>query len=268
MDRSQFDEAYREYERKMILFEEGPTTTHFEQLKGVGIELPVPDSISDAEMRRKLWEVLAGLARFRAFLDYTDHLSDRELYAKLWNEILRQETPVHNEAGFNAHLDVVSIGGDDEEDKVYLKYFADDKERELWSPEFPEMPPHEEPPFNRDRFLPRPAYEVGPEALEWLGATWNRSAFATNRFGTTRQALEFVQQLYAAGTTNVTVDNILFLPNHDWTPYADTLVVTLPADQSMRRELFELIEQVGRPDEGDDESLIDDGQQSVRLWWD
>jgi hypothetical protein len=65
----------------MALFEDGPTTTRFEQLIAAGIELPDPDAIADADVRSKLWQVLAELAKWRTFLNETNHLSGRELYA-------------------------------------------------------------------------------------------------------------------------------------------------------------------------------------------
>src|SRR5262245_55301691 len=90
----QFDRgAYEDYARKMDQFVYGPTTTYFEQLISKGIELPAPDAISDADIDKKLWEVMAGLTSMRVYLDCTDHLSDRELYATLWSRHLRGETP-------------------------------------------------------------------------------------------------------------------------------------------------------------------------------
>lgn len=266
------EEAYREYARKMRLFEDGPTTTNFQQLIEKGVELPEPDSVGDADIRTKLWEVLAGLAELRVYLDHTDHLSDRELYAKLWRDTLRSDVPAIDEIGFNSQVQLLLCTGDEPETSLYLRYFADEAWRTDWQKDNPdyEMPPHEDPPFNRDCFIPCPDYEGLPEAAEWLRANWGSSAFASNRFGATAHALKFVEQLYAAGATMVAIDNIMILPNHDWTPYADTLIVMLPDDRACRRELFELIEHDGRPDEWDksDEPLSDFGQNSVRLWWD
>ena len=117
--------------------------------------------------------------------------------------------------------------------------------------------------------LPRPHCEQGPEALTWLRATHNDSALATNRFSTTGNAVTFVEQLYAAGATDVRIDNIMMLPNHRWTPYADALIVDLPDDGRKRHELLELIEHVGRPDEDAGEPPPDFiGPSSVRMWWD
>ena len=264
-------ELYEDYARKWRLIEEGPTTTDFEKLLAIGIQLPEPSSIADADLKGKLWEVLAGLNKLGVYLNHTDHLSDRELYAKLWNEILTAEVPQFDEFGSN-HVTVLHPG-DDADDRLYLKYFADEEWREHWLKDYPgyAMPPHEDPPFNRDILLPNPI-EGLPEAEAWLRANWGESAFATNRFGTTPAALKFVEQLYAAGATEIGVDNIMMVPSDNWTPYADTLIVRLPEDPARRREVFELIKDVGQPDEdGPDpieQQLADCGQSSVRLWWD
>jgi hypothetical protein len=268
-DPATFKQEYEEYARKMDLFMDGPTTTHFEQLRDAGVELPEPDAVDDADLRRKLWEVIAGLAKLRVFLDHTNHLTDRELYSKLWHEILRVETPAIDEIGFSTH---VQPDFPDSEDglQTHLKYYAGDAERESWSKDFPgdSMPAHQDPPFHRDDLLPGPAETVA-EAAAWLRANWGETAFAANRFGATENALAFVNQLYEAGATQVCVDNEMMLPNHDWTPYADTLLVRMPEEPHKRRALFELMEHTGRPDEGGgDWPLIDCGQPQVQLWWD
>ncbi len=105
------DRNYQEFARKMALFEDGPRTTRFEQLIAAGIELPDPDAITDADVRSKLWQVLAELAEWRTFLDETDHLSDRELYATLWRDVLRADVPAIDEIGFNHCVDLLSNGG-------------------------------------------------------------------------------------------------------------------------------------------------------------
>ncbi len=105
---------------------------------------------------------------------------------------------------------------------------------------------------NRDCLLPRPDYEKGPEAREWLRANWSESALATNRFHDTAHALAFVEELYAAGAQEVWVDGLMWLLNHDWTPYANTLMVDLPAEPERRHALFELMEHTGQPDEQDE----------------
>ena len=264
-------EKWAEHERRLRLWEDGPTTTNFEQLLAQGTQLPKPSSISDADIRTRLWEVLAGLAKLRVYLDHTDHLSDRELYAKLWNEILTQEVAAVEP--FGDECVQVLHSGDPMDDELYLKYFADDDERSYWVKDNPgcDIPPREETPFDRDCLLPFAHCTGMPEAEGWLQANWSESAFASNRFATTAAALRFVQQLYAAGATEIGIEQVI-VPSHDWTPYADALIVRLPEDPSKRRKLFTLMRDVGQPDEDGgepiEEFLSDRGQSSVRLWWD
>lgn len=271
IDPKECKDSYEEYARKMDLFMDGPTTTYFQQLLDAGIKLPEPDSVSDAEIRTKLWEVIAGLAKVRAFLERTNHLNDRELYAKLWQEVLRGDTPAIDEIGFSSHLDLVRAGEDDADTEVYLKYYADEADRERWHLDSPadNMPAREAPLFSRDDLLPGPREAVS-EASAWLRANWNQHAFAVNRFDTTMNAIAFVGELYALGATHVCIDNAVMLPNHDWIPYADTLLVGVPEDQEQRSALFDFMKNVAKPDDdrGDDHSLIDCGQKEVRLWWD
>jgi hypothetical protein len=159
------DDEYRGFVRKMGLIENGPTTTNFAQLIAHGIQLPEPDSISDADISAKLWEVIAGLSRLRVYLDRTDHLNDRELYATLWRDVLRTDVPAVDEIGFNNHVGLLSTGSE-EQTAVYLRYYADEGERRDWMKDFPDwdLPPHEATPYDRDRLLPRPRHEHGPES--------------------------------------------------------------------------------------------------------
>jgi hypothetical protein len=178
------------------------------------------------------------------------------------------EVPAIDEIGFNNHAGLLSPGSE-KQMEVYLRYYADEDERKDWVRDSSDcdLPPHEDPPYNRDRLLPRPCHEHGPEALEWLRANPNPSLLATNRFSAPDEAVTFVEALYAAGATNVVIGNILMLPNDRWAPYADMLLVDLLADHAQRREVFDLVEKIGRRDE-EDEPLIDCGQSTIRLWWD
>ena len=78
-------------------------------LSGCGGSAPDPDAINDADIGAKLWEVIAGLSRLRVYLDQTDHLNDRELYATLWRDVLRLDVPAIDEIGFNNHVSLLSL---------------------------------------------------------------------------------------------------------------------------------------------------------------
>lgn len=148
--------------KEVVEYEEAPWTTHFAQLERAGISLPAPETLNDVDLNAKLWEVINKLAQLRIFLEDTDHLSDRELYTKLWTEELREETKdIILGQDSACHYQLLS-GGSEEDTYLYLKYFAGEKWRQDWMKDFPEyvLPEHVDPPYDRDRFLPQPSYRL------------------------------------------------------------------------------------------------------------
>jgi len=147
----------------VVDYEKAPLTTNFKQLEEAGIQLPAPETLHDQQLTKKLWEVIHALALLRVFLEDTDHLSDRELYTKLWSDMLREEVkamPPDPDGAY--HLS--PLGGCSDEDlQLQMKYYADEEWRRSFQEEFPDfqMPEHEDPPYDRDRLLPQPNYD-GP----------------------------------------------------------------------------------------------------------
>ena len=162
MENGKFDPAeMSEWERHMRAVDDGPFTTDFDKLIQRGVQLPEPAALDDEALTAKLWEVINALAMLRTFLERTDHLSDRELYEFLWTSGLREETPIEPLDATEAfHLDVLG-GCSDEDLRLNLKYYADEEHRRQWAHDWPDdpLPEHEEPPFDRDRFLPRSRLE-------------------------------------------------------------------------------------------------------------
>ncbi len=151
--------------KHVVEYEEAPWTTHFQQLERAGVSMPAPETLNDQELTAKLWEVINKLAQLRIFLEDTDHLSDRELYTTLWSDELREETKdVLLDQDSACHYQLLS-GGSDEDNQLYLKYFADEAWREWWHKDYPEdpIPDHEDPPYDRDRLLPQPTYGPPPD---------------------------------------------------------------------------------------------------------
>jgi hypothetical protein len=143
--------------RNVLAHESAPQTTLFQQLLDAGCELPGPEALADSELTAKLWNMIDALALLRVFIGYTDHLSDRELYTRLWSDVLRQEIPilpVDPRAAW--HLDLLGSGSEDDTNS-YLKYYADDEDRRRWLVQFPDyaIPPRENLPYDRDQFLRR-----------------------------------------------------------------------------------------------------------------
>ncbi len=125
-----------------------------EVLKDDGVEFPPADELDDEALTRKLWEVIHAMARQRWYLFHTDHLSDRELYVKLVEDLLAEETVrAFPEAGLV--IDAMGSYGP-EEIAIVLTYYSDEKARRDWTKSFPEdeIPEAEDPPYDRDRRLP------------------------------------------------------------------------------------------------------------------
>jgi len=91
-------------------FEMAPLTTNLQQLRELGIEMPPEPGIEDEELKRRLWEVIEGLARLQVYLISTDHLSDRELYRHLEQRVLREEIrEVPLEPGVREYIDLSTM---------------------------------------------------------------------------------------------------------------------------------------------------------------
>ncbi len=108
-----------------------------------------------------------------------------------------------------------------------------------------------------------------PGAREWLKANTNPNGFASNRFDSLAKAVKFVESLYAAGATTVLVDGICDEPERlkdEGGPYADTLLVSLPEDQTARSAIFKIHKRESKR-EGFDPTP-DAGQTELTFWWD
>lgn len=139
---------------------EGPPL--LEHLQRMDVGVPAADDLDDHSLPVKLWEIIAALATLRVYLQSTDHLSDRQLYRYLREEMLMQPTAISDDPKSAWHFDVIGSGSAEDID-IYLRYYADDEERERWAVECPDMTiPEKAPrPFARDCRLPRRAWESG-----------------------------------------------------------------------------------------------------------
>jgi hypothetical protein len=151
-------EGQAQFKENVDAFEQAKWSQPFQVLVDSGMCLPPADKLIDSELKTKLWEIISSLALLGAYLEHTDHLSDRELYVLLWGDVLREEMAIQSGVGTLAcHIDLIGSGSE-EDNKIYLKYYADEDDRILWIDEYPEepLPTRESPPFDRDRLLPKP----------------------------------------------------------------------------------------------------------------
>lgn len=114
--------------------------------------LPPADELPPETLSVLLWELVHWLADEHVFLELTDHLSDAELYEFLREEIADPDLFPSDGVTCASPL----YGWSEEDCKVYVRYYADEDKRHDWADLFEgeEMPPREEPPYDRDRFLP------------------------------------------------------------------------------------------------------------------
>lgn len=146
-----------EFLKQVLEYEQAAPISLFRLLENAGFELPPPDNLDDAVLSHKLEELFDRMASLGAYLLNTNHLSDRELYQYLYDDGLREEATLFPEnLGYAYMLDLTGSGSD-EDMQVYLKHYADEDFRQRWAKDWPKdpMPEHEDPPFDRDRKLPK-----------------------------------------------------------------------------------------------------------------
>jgi len=115
------------------------------------LNLPHPDALSDEQSHESLWEAIHRLFEKRIVLEFTDHLSDRELYRLIYRDILPSPEKKIDSPSNYLHWDCADVGGDPE---VWLRYYATLEEREDWIGDFDDpLPERQTPPYPRQ--LPR-----------------------------------------------------------------------------------------------------------------
>jgi hypothetical protein len=148
-----------EFLRHVLEYESAEPTSLLTWLTNSGIEVPAPDQLDDKRLSIKLQEVIYGKAYVGAYLLHTNHLSDRELYEFLSDYLTEKVVLFPENPDYAYIIDLVGSpeSGSAEDIQTYLKYYADEKARVKWGHDWPgdKIPKHEDPPFDRDRFLPQ-----------------------------------------------------------------------------------------------------------------
>ncbi len=136
---NEFLESMLEWERAPML----PISEWFQP----ALRLPHPDRLSQHQLSLVLNATIEKLYEKHIVLDFTDHLSDYQLYSIIFRDILpSHEKKLERRTNF-LHWDCANI---DENPELWLKYYATRAEREIWAEENDQpMPMHEEPPFKR-----------------------------------------------------------------------------------------------------------------------
>jgi len=133
-----------------------------------GFTPPALSEVDDRQLPGRLWELLHAAAARRFFFCSTDHLSDRDCFTLLHEQWLDEPTAdISLEAETNTTLIVSELNARGmTHEEIWLRYYAEEGDRVPLTPgEL--IPPHEDPPFDRDRFLPTPPIPLEAHA-GWL----------------------------------------------------------------------------------------------------
>ena len=112
---------------------------------------PRPDMLVDDDLHEILQNVVQKLFQRRIVLDFTEHLSDRQLYTLIYCDILPSREKKLDLGTNYLHWDCAGTDGDPE---IWLRFYATEAERDAWTETYRQpLPPVSRPPFPRD--LPR-----------------------------------------------------------------------------------------------------------------
>ncbi len=128
-----------EWERAPVL----PISRWFEP----ELQLPPPDTLDDAQLHELLWETIEKLYKQRVALDFTGHLSDRELYCLICRDILPSLEKKISRRNTFLHWQCIDANADPD---IWLRYYASGEERAAWQEGTgDEIPPSEPIPYPR-----------------------------------------------------------------------------------------------------------------------
>ncbi len=139
-----------EFLQSMLEWERAPIVPIYQWFQPE-LVLPAPDSLDEDELRQVLHETIGKLFEKRIVLDFTDHLSDRQLYCLIYRDILPAHEKLINRKSNYLHWDCANMDGDPD---IWLRYYATEDDRKAWAEETDGyLPQVEVPPFTRK--LPR-----------------------------------------------------------------------------------------------------------------
>jgi hypothetical protein len=134
-----------EYLASMLAWERAPVVP-IAQWFDPELRLPHPESLDPAALHDVLWDTIQKLFDKRIVLDFTDHLSDKQLYCVIYRDILPSPEKKIDASRHYLHWDCADAAGDPE---VWLRYYASPEDREQWEELGDPLPPSEPPPYPR-----------------------------------------------------------------------------------------------------------------------
>lgn len=143
-----------EFLASLLAWERAPTVP-ISQWFEPELKLPAPETLDDETLRMHLANAIHQLYEKRIVLEFTEHLSDRQLYCLIVRDILPSPEKKIDQPKNYLHWHCLDEGADPE---LWLRYYASDKERAEWFAENGQaLPPQQTPPHVRK--MPRRALE-------------------------------------------------------------------------------------------------------------
>jgi hypothetical protein len=121
--------AENEFLACMLAWEQAPVLPIYRWFEPE-LRPPRPEALSDEDLHRILYEVIDRLFTQRIVLDFTNHLSDRELYCLIFRDILPAREKKLDWPGNYLHWDCTGPSSDPE---IWLRYYATQEERRDWA---------------------------------------------------------------------------------------------------------------------------------------
>jgi len=112
------------------------------------LQLEHPDTLDEQQLLIALHHAIEKLFSKRIVLDFTDHLTDRQLYCLLYRDILPTHEKLLPRTNSYLHWDCANTSGDPD---TWLRYYASEADRNAWREETEGyLPPVEAPPYQRE----------------------------------------------------------------------------------------------------------------------
>ena len=111
------------------------------------LTLPRPDGLTDDEIYHRLWKTIHQLYDLRIVLEFTNHLSDRQLYCLIYRDILPSAEKKIDLPKNYLHWHCLDDNNDPE---TWLRYYAGPRDRAMWAAATNQpLPASETPPYPR-----------------------------------------------------------------------------------------------------------------------
>jgi hypothetical protein len=138
--------AENEFLAQMLAWERAPVLPIGQWFEPTLI-LPPPDRLTDKQLHAALWDAIEKLYSARIVLDFTDHLTDRQLYCLIARDILPSPEKKLDLPRNYLHWHFLDS---DLQPEIWLTYYASEEEREAWAEETHQpLPAHAKPPHPR-----------------------------------------------------------------------------------------------------------------------